>query len=83
MDKAKEEENMMITLTQIITNLIGCKEIERFKQLRQKAYYQMLKEYSKCEKDLAVAERDIWARASYHDRINLEVTSSFSTKQET
>jgi hypothetical protein len=50
MDKAKEEVNMYTTLTTIITNLLGNREIERFQQLRQKAYYKMLKNFAECEK---------------------------------
>jgi hypothetical protein len=69
-DKAKEEEKMYTTLTKIISNLIGLREIDLFKQLRQKAYYQMLKNFASYEKEMAKAEGEIWARVAEHERID-------------
>ena len=60
---------MYITLDQIITNLLGSRQIDRFKQLRQKAYYKMLREFALCQKHIAVTEHQIWARVSEHDKI--------------
>lgn len=40
-------------MTRIVTNLVASREIDRFKQKRQKAYFQLLKEYAKIEKSLA------------------------------
>lgn len=57
MEKAKEEEKMYITLTQIITNLVALKEIDRFKVIRQKAYFKMLKAFGEAEKEMVRAER--------------------------
>lgn len=54
-------------LCQIITNMIGTKEIYKFKQLRQKAYYKMLKSFATMEKELALAEGDIWLATQNHD----------------
>ena len=49
--------------------MIGTKEIYRFKQLRQKAYYKMLKSFATMEKELATAEGDIWLATQNHDWI--------------
>lgn len=60
---------MYTILSNTITCLLGNLEIERFKQLRQKAYYQMLRSFAECQKNLAKAEHQIWAKASQHDQI--------------
>ena len=46
---------MYAVVYQIVTNMIGTKEIYKFKQLRQKAYYKMLKTYAMLEKEMTVA----------------------------
>ena len=53
---AREEEDMYTLLFNTITCLLGNREIERFKQLRQKAYYQMLRSFAECQKSTAMAE---------------------------
>lgn len=47
---------MFTALSDIITNLFGSREIDRFKQLRQKAYYNMLRELAECQKKIALTE---------------------------
>ena len=54
-EAAKAEEAMYAVVYQIVTNMIGTKEIYKFKQLRQKAYYKMLKTYAMLEKEMTVA----------------------------
>ena len=53
---AKNQENMYTILSNTITCLLGNREIERFKHLRQKAYYQMLRSFAECQKSTAMAE---------------------------
>lgn len=64
MDGAKEEEITYTRLCTYINNLLTTREIDRFKQMRQKAYYTMLKAFALCEKEIALAEHELWARAS-------------------
>ena len=54
-EAAKAEEAMYAVVYQIVTNMIGTKEIYKFKQLRQKAYYKMLKTYAMLEMEMTVA----------------------------
>lgn len=60
---------MYTVLSTMITNLLADREIDRFKQVRQKAYFKMLKGFAESEKAISMAEHEIWARASEHDRI--------------
>jgi hypothetical protein len=47
LEKAKSEERNYTIACQIITNIVASIEIDRFKQKRQKAYFQLLKKYAK------------------------------------
>lgn len=53
LEKARGEEKNYACLCQIVTNIVASREIDRFKQKRQKAYFQLLKKYAREEKALA------------------------------
>jgi len=50
---------------------MSTQEIDKFKHIRQKAYFNLLKKFATEEKELSTAEKDIWVCVGRHDWINL------------
>jgi sorting nexin-1/2 len=82
LERAKADEKNCACLCQIVTNLVASREIDRFKQKRQKAYFQLLKEFSRVEKTLAEGENDLWTQVGRHDLIALDEHNILLKKEE-
>jgi len=59
-EQAIKDQNELTYICDISTALLGYIEIDKFKKLRQNAYYHHLKQLAKFEHDYAKTQNELW-----------------------